>query len=258
MRMGRSKNRLARSLANTNGSKTLEEKIDPILQLERPRSVKEVRSFVGAVTFYRDMFPQRSHVLAPLTALTGANPKKKLEWTDECQKSFDQMKAIMAKDVLIRYPDHNKPFHVYTDASDYQLGAVIMQDGHPVAYYSRKLNAAQRNYTTMEKELLSIVETLKEYRTTLYGCGELHIHTDHRNLTYDNLNSQRVLRWRLFLEEFHPQFHYIKGPNNTLADALSRLPRREVPTHYMVQQSSPLEHERAQTRLIDHDEPEDA
>jgi len=149
--------------------------------------------------------------------------RKKLDWTPDCQKAFEKIKAILSKDAFLAYPDHNQPFHVYCDASDYQLGAAIFQNGKPVAYYSRKLSKAQLNYTVGEKEILSIVETLKEYRTMLYGVKEPHVYTDHKNLTFQNLQSQRVLRRRFFLEDFHPIFHYIKGENNTLADALSRL-----------------------------------
>jgi hypothetical protein len=206
------------------GLKPWKKKIEAILKLSRPTTVSELRSFVGAVTFYRDMFPKRSHVLAPLTAQVG---KKKLDWTPACQKAFDETKAMLAKNVLIQYPDHNKPFHVYCDASDRQLGASIFQNNKPVAYYSRKLNAAQRNYTVGEKEILSIVETLKEYHTMLYGAKELHVYTDHKNLTFHKLTTQRVMRWRMFLEDYAPIFHYIKGTDNTLADALSRLPIAE-------------------------------
>jgi hypothetical protein len=203
------------------GLKPWKKKIDAIIALDPPETVSQLRSFLGAVTFYRDMFRGRSHLLAPLTAQVG---KKVLNWTPDCQKAYDAAKAMLAKDAFIRYPDHNKAFHVYCDASDLQLGAAILQEGQPVAYYSRKLNSAQINYMVGEKELLSIVETLKEYRTMLYGCVELHVYTDHKNLTFQKLTTQRVMRWRLFLEEYQPIFHYIKGEENTLADAMSRLP----------------------------------
>jgi transposase InsO family protein len=159
-----------------------------------------------------------------LTAQVG---KRKLDWNVECDQAFKAIKALIAKETFLQYPDHNKPFHLYADASDYQLGSVIMQEGNPVAFFSRKLNSAQRNYTTGEKELLSIVETLKAYRTMLLGCRELHVHTDHKNLLFNNLQTQRVLRWRLFVEEYAPIFHYIEGSQNKAADALSRLPFSE-------------------------------
>eukprot|EP00957_Ditylum_brightwellii_P178285 13578585-Ditylum_brightwellii.AAC.1 len=73
------------------------------------------------------------------------------------------MKKIVSKDVLLAYPDFDVPFEIYTDASDRQLGVVITQNGQPLAYYSCKLNNAQRNYPVTERELLSIVETLKEF-----------------------------------------------------------------------------------------------
>ena len=89
--------------------------------------------------------------------------KGKIPWNNECQRAFDTMKTLLAKEAFLAYPDHNKPFQIYADVSDLQLGAAIFQDRKPVAFYSCKLNAAQLNYTVGKKELLSVVETLKEF-----------------------------------------------------------------------------------------------
>jgi hypothetical protein len=112
--------------------------------------------------------------------------------------------------VLLAYPDFSQPFILHTDASDYQLGAVISQNNKPIAFYSRKLNDAQHKYTTTERELLSIVETLKEFRNILLG-HEIKIYTDHQKHLYDNNDSGKVKRWRILIEEFGPIIFYIKG-----------------------------------------------
>jgi RNase H-like domain found in reverse transcriptase/Reverse transcriptase (RNA-dependent DNA polymerase)/Integrase zinc binding domain len=203
-----------------DGIKPTTKKVNAIMNLAPPKTKKEVRSFVGMVNYYRDMWIRRSHVLAPLNALTSKTSKWK--WGDEEQQSFELIKRILGKEVLLAYPDFSKEFVIYTDASSTQLGAVISQDNKPIAFYSRKLQPAQTRYTTTERELLSIVETLKEFRNILLG-HKIIVHTDHKNLTCKNFNTDRVLRWRLILEEYGPVLNYVKKQRNIVADALSRL-----------------------------------
>jgi hypothetical protein len=132
----------------------------------------------------------------------------------------------VSQETLLAFPDFEKEFHVYTDASNKQLGSVIMQEGKPLAFFSIKLNSAQTRYTTGEKELLSIVETLKEFRDILLG-QQFIVHTDHSNILYGKLSNDCITRWRLLLEEYGPKCFHIAGKNNIVADALSRLERDE-------------------------------
>jgi hypothetical protein len=97
-----------------------------------------------------------------------------------------------------------------------------MQEGKPLAFYSIKLNASQAHYTTDEQELLSILETLKEFREILLG-QKVIVHTDHLNMLYGKLSNDRITRWRLLLEEYGPNYVHTAGKNNIVADALSRL-----------------------------------
>ena len=101
---------------------------------------------------------------------------------------------MIGKAVTLAYPDFNKTFEIYTDSSDKQLGGVITQKGRPLAFYSRKLRGAQLNYTVTEKELLGVVETLKEFRGILHG-HKIKVYTDHKNLEYEN--STATSQWAM-------------------------------------------------------------
>ena len=202
------------------GIKPVTKKIEALVKIQTPRTKRELRRFIGMINFYRDMWIRRSHILAPLARLTSKSVKWK--WTDVEQKAFNTIKKVISEEVLLHYPDFNQKFVIHTDASQTQLGAVISQNNKPIAFYSRKLNPAQRRYTTTERELLAIVETLKEFKNILLG-QQIEIWTDHKNLTYTKFNTDRVMRWQLVIEEFGPELLYIKGSKNIVADALSRL-----------------------------------
>ena len=167
------------------------------------------------------MWPKRAHLLTPLTQLCSS--KVKFTWNDNHESAFQQIKRLVTEDVLLRFPDYNKPFSIYTDASKYQIGATIKQENLPVAYFSRKLTPTQRRYSTIEQEMLAIVEVLKEYRNFLLGA-QIDIYTDHKNLLADNSVNDRVFRWKQKIQEYGPSIIYIKGHKNIEADALSRLP----------------------------------
>ena len=193
-------------------------KVEAIMRLNPPKTKRQLRHFLGMVNYYRDLWRKRSHILAPLTNMVSSAAK--WVWGKEQQAAFDDMKRVISKETLLAFPDFNKEFHIYTDASNYQLGAVIMQEGKPLAFYSRKMNAQQWRYTTGEQELLSIVETLKEFRNILLG-QKLIVHTDHKNIVYGNLANDRIAQWRLLLEEFGPKYVHVAGKDNTVADVLS-------------------------------------
>jgi hypothetical protein len=192
------------------GLKPWKKKIDTILHMYCPCNTTELRMFIGCINYYHDMWPSCAHILKPLTDWSGLKKKDPIEWTDEMKKVFDKMHLLMAADALAAYPDHNKQFDVYTDDSDFQLGACIIQEGRPVAYFSWKPTKSQQNYPTTEKEMLFIVATLKEFWGMLLGA-DIHVFTDHKNLTFDTIKTQCVSCWRTKIEEFSPILHYIKN-----------------------------------------------
>ena len=180
-------------LLSTDGIKPLPKKIEAISRLSRPTSRTTVRSFVGLINYYKDMWPRRAHIMAPLTELCGA--KTKFKWTDIHENAFNLTKQLVAEDILLRFPNHKLPFEIFTDASKVQIGATVKQNNLPVAYFSKKLTPTQRRYSTIEQEMLAVVEVLKGYRNFLLGA-RITIFTDHKNLLSNATVNNRVFRWK--------------------------------------------------------------
>ena len=208
-------------LLTTGGLKPQSSKIEAMHRIMRPKNSKQLKMFLGMVNFYRDMFPKRSHFLAPLNKLSTMKGKD-WYWGANEQKDFEEAKKMLTVHATLAFPDFEQPFDLYTDASDRQLGATLVQNGKPLGFYTRKLNSAQMNYTVGEKELLGIIEGFKAFEGMIRG-QELTVHTDHLNLLYQSMPSQRMIRWRLMLEEWHPTIKHVAGVDNDGADALSRL-----------------------------------
>jgi hypothetical protein len=178
--------------------------VQAILAIKLPTRVKQLRHFLGMVQYYPDLWARQSNMLAPLTSLVGECGQTKTtkakgtktvpwHWDQFHQRAFDHVKATIAKDVVLAYPDYSKVFEIYTDASSKQLGAVVTQDNWPIAFFSRKLSDTQRKYSFTKIELLAIVETLKEFKRMLWGQN-IEVFTDHANLMRDalGLTSDRV------------------------------------------------------------------
>jgi hypothetical protein len=201
-------------------------KVTAIKQWTEPKNITELRSFLGLANYYRRFVRDFSKIAAPLTWLL----KKDVpyQWTVDHQRAFDNLKSALSTTPVIISPDPDKPYLLTTDASDTAIGAVLTQDlGHgqqPIAFESRKLTPAERNYPTHDKEMLAIVHALKIWRHYLEGAN-LKVITDHNSLIHFNSQpnlSRRQARWMEFVQQFDLDITYAPGKTNAVADALSR------------------------------------
>ncbi len=136
--------------------------------------------------------------------------------------SFQNYENYLAVDVLVAFPNYNLAFHIHTDASNYQMGAIVIQQKRPVVYWSCKLTETQQNQHTLEKELLSLVMVLKELHSMLLGT-ELFVYTDHKNSTFATLNCCRFLYWHFYMEEYGTNILYHPVKYNFIANTFLQL-----------------------------------
>ena len=211
-----------------DGVKPDPKKIESVVRFPAPKTPTEVKSFLGLANYYRRFIPNFSKIAKPLTELL----RKDIPfiWTENEEQAFQMLKMQLVNPPVLQYPDFSKGFVLTTDASQNAIGCVLSQgkigQDLPIAYASRALNKAERNYSTIEKELLAIVWGCKHFRPYLLGRPFI-IMTDHKPLTWIfsvTDPSSRLLRWRLLLEEYQYEVRYKAGKQNCNADALSRDP----------------------------------
>ena len=210
------------------------DKVNAIANLKPPRNPREVRGFIGMVGWYRRFIQDFATIAAPITDCLKKS-RGKFEFTEEAKLSFQKLKdALISSPVLVN-PDFTKRFFIQCDASDYGVGAVLFQKDdlgheHPIAFYSKKLNPAQRNYTVTEKECLAVVDAVLKFRPYI-ELLPFTIVTDHSSLKWlmgQRELSGRLARWSLKLQIFNFEIEHRKGSQNKVPDALSRLEVDEI------------------------------
>lgn len=208
-------------------------KVDAITNFPIPRNIRQVRSFLGMCGWYQRYISGFAAITAPITDLLGK--RDKFSWSVEANEAFEKLKVCMTTAPVLQHPNFSKPFVIQCDASNTGVGGVLYQlddngEEHPIAFMSRKLNAAQRNYSVTEQECLAAVLSLKKFRGYVEGMS-FKIVTDHASLKW--LMSQkdltgRLARWSLKLQAFDFSIEHRKGTANVVPDALSRVHVDEI------------------------------
>lgn len=204
-------------------------KIQPILDYATPKTPKDIRRFIGMVSFYKQFVEKFSDLTAPITDLLKKG-KGKLIWTQQAEEAFLKIKSTLTSPKVLANPDFTMPFIIESDASDVAVGAVLVQiqEGirRPIAFFSRKLSASQKKYAPTEKECLGVLMAIEKFRHFVEG-SKFTVITDAQSLIWLSRisaegGSAKLIRWALKLQQYDFNLQYRKGSLNITADALSR------------------------------------
>nr|ABA92058.1 retrotransposon protein, putative, Ty3-gypsy subclass [Oryza sativa Japonica Group] len=209
-------------IVNAQGVAVDPANVESVTKWTPPRTVTQVRSFLGLAGYYRRFIENFSKIAKPMTQLL--KKEEKFIWSAECNRSFEELKRRLVPGPILILPDQTKDFQVYCDASRQGLGCVLMQDGKVVSYASQQLRPHEGDYPTHDLELAAVVHALKIWRHYLIG-NHCEVYTDHKSLKYiftqPDLNL-RQRRWLELIKDYDMGIHYHLGKANVVADALSR------------------------------------
>ncbi|XP_075779191.1 uncharacterized protein LOC142827431 [Pelodiscus sinensis] len=203
-------------------------KVEALRNYPPPSTKRQVRGFLGLAGYYRRFVPDFATIAAPLTELTKDAHPNKIQWTAQADQAFRELKRRLVQAPVLRQPDFERPFSLYTDASECGLGAVLAQDHdgeeHPILYLSRKLLPRERNYATIEKEALAVKWAIETLRYYLWG-NKFKLITDHAPLVWLNSmknSNPRLTRWYMALQPYRFDVEYRAGKKHQNADFFSR------------------------------------
>ena len=204
-----------------------EDKVKVVRTYPTPRTVRDVRAWLGYSGYYRRFVKGYSKIAAPLHELL--KKENEFNWTKQCDDAFEQLRQALMTAPVLAFPDMSKEFILNTDASTEAIGFVLSQIGddnleHPIAYNGRALRGSEKNWSITELEALALVVAIKEFHPYL-AMRRFTVYTDHISLSWLREIKQhngRLLRWSIMLQSYDFQVVYKTGKTNQNADALSR------------------------------------
>jgi hypothetical protein len=213
-------------------------KIEAIVSIKRPTTVKMLKSFLGVINFHREFIPHMSNIAKPLTDMTSIKKVKQLPWCAEHETAFNKLKIALCEAVSLHVPRVGGLFILRTDASGVAISGCLYQreddvienvvvtgDGEkPISFYSQKLSRPQMSWSVIEREAYAVIASLKKFFSIVFG-STIIVYSDHNPLTYvveGSTHSAKLTRWSLALQEYNVIFRYAKAKNNIVADYFSR------------------------------------
>ena len=200
-----------------------------------PTNPKEIKQFLGLVGYYRKFIPRFADIARPMTNLTKQDVP--FEWTVQCQASFEMLNDYLITSLILKYPDPNKPYTLFTDASKHAWACVLTQEyehnkdgkvfkiNHPITFASGLFKESQLNWAALTKEAFATYSSIKKLSYYLEDAEIIlrSVHLPPKEFLQKNTLNTKVNNWVVEISPYKIQFEYIKGIKNSLADTMSRL-----------------------------------